>query len=213
MTHRQLLLLGSLFLVSACQSTEDQQLQQPNEAAAMEEIEEVVEEVVEEVLEERSLDGWSPETIALPPEFAPGLPAGEELLLFAPGMFDAEAEDFWSYVFVMSLDEGDLDAASLTDLFEEYYDGLLLAVGEGRGLDMGVDPASVHLSSDGDNRYHADIDMIEAFVTGERLDLNILIEVTPLGPDSSFLKVQASPQPANHEIWKSLSYAVESLEI
>ena len=45
--------------------------------------------------------GWKGETIDLPTKFAPGMKLrGLEKIRFAPGMFKADAKDFFSYVFV-----------------------------------------------------------------------------------------------------------------
>lgn len=66
-----------------------------------------------------SLDAWQAETFALPPAFAPELPAGAESLRFAPGWRDPSAENFWSYAFVMWIDEPAPDAARIGDLLEK----------------------------------------------------------------------------------------------
>lgn len=182
-------LLAPLFLVAACSAPSEEPLE----------------------LEPVSLEGWKTERIALPPSFAPSLPAGDELLLFAPGMFDPVAEDFWSYAFVMRVEQGDLDAAALSELFEVYYDGLMLAVGEGKGI--GSDPAQVDLRPAGDGRFEATVQLIEAFVTLEPMTLRVLIETEAEGPGRTHLRVQASPQPAGHGIWRSVAYAARTLEL
>ncbi len=148
---------------------------------------------------EALLASWQPETIRLPPEFAPGLPEGEEELRFAPGMFDAEAPDFWSYVFVMRLEEELGDEDSIARLLELYYDGLLSAVGGSRGLELPDDPATAHVRTVGEGRYEARIEMIDAFVTGEPITLRL--EVVSEG---TTLRFAASPQPEEHAIWASL---------
>jgi hypothetical protein len=50
--------------------------------------------------------GWRTETIAFPLDFAPSIAYhGEEQIRFAPGMFNAAAPDYFSYVFVWIVDE------------------------------------------------------------------------------------------------------------
>lgn len=160
-----------------------------------------------------SLDTWISEHLPLPPGFAPGMPAGDEMLLFAPGMFSAGAEDYWSYAFVMRIDEGYLDEERLTDIFEQYYDGLISAVAWSNNLDVGTDPATIELFKVEEGRYDAEIDLVDAFVTHEGIRLKARIELEDEGQDSSFLRVQVSPQEADHAIWRSLKFAAETLEL
>ena len=158
-----------------------------------------------------SLEGWGSERIALPPAFAPGMPAGDELLLFAPGMFDAEAEDYWSYVFVMRLEQGDMRSDQLAEVFEQYYDGLIAAVGKERGIEG--DPASVMLLKRGDGDYVANVSLIDAFVTMERIELRAVIRADSSFSDSTYLEVLVSPQPEGHPVWERLEVAVGLLEL
>lgn len=159
--------------------------------------------------------GWRPETIDLPPDFAPALPIGEELLLFAPGMFEAEAEDFWSYVFLMEINETNVDEASLTEMFELYYDGLIGMVGNSRGLSLPADPAQVNVAADRtrDGRFLGTIDTHDAFVTGEPLSLRLVIDVAPPRDGMTSMWIQASPHPEGHPIWSTLKSALGALEI
>jgi hypothetical protein len=159
-----------------------------------------------------SLQGWRSERIVLPPEFAPSMPPGEEILLFAPGMFEATADDFWSYAFLMQIEETGLNVQRLTQIFEAYYDGLLVAVGEGRA-EIGDDPASVHINSIGPNEYTATIRLIDAFVTDKPVDLNLRIQCEKIGDVSTLLRVQASPQSPDHSIWTGLAAAVQFLDL
>lgn len=157
------------------------------------------------------LSEWRPERIALPPGFAPDLPPGEELLLFAPGMFEAGSEELWSYVFLIRLEGAGLGAADLERFLELYYDGLIEAVGGSNGMDVGPDPAQVSLRSTGSSTYVAEIHLIDAFVTGEPIDLRVHVQVG--GERGEELRVQASPQPPEHPIWGALAQAAASLEL
>ncbi len=156
-----------------------------------------------------SLQDWRSERIALPPEFAPQLPSGDEILLFAPGMFVAEAPDYWSYAFLMRIDQDVPDATELTTLFERYFDGLLGAVG---GEEIGSDPAQVSLRQIGPGRYEGEVRLIDAFVTQQPVDLRLLVRSSTENGATS-LRVQASPQPREHAIWQSLAYVAHTLEI
>ena len=106
-------------------------------------------------LQEAAPRAWRDEIIDLPPDFAPGLPSGSELLFFAPGMFEEGAEDYWSYVFLMAIDEPVPDAERLCEILELYYNGLIAAVAEGAELDVGDDPATVEVKETGRGRFVA----------------------------------------------------------
>lgn len=159
-----------------------------------------------------SLEGWYREEIALPPQFAPDLPAGEEILLFAPGMFDADAEDFWSYVFLMQVREESMSEERILEVFELYYDGLILAVAEDRKEDVGDDPAQVQMKSLGQGVFEMEIDLVDAFVTMEPLHLNLIVEVAPMDLGGTLLRVRATPMEKEHKVWLQLNHALRSLK-
>lgn len=73
---------------------------------------------------------WKSETIKLPPGFAPSMKLkGAEHVRFAPGMFKANSDSFFSYVFAFEIEKGTkLDAASLKRELLAYYRGLSKAV-------------------------------------------------------------------------------------
>ena len=159
------------------------------------------------------LSEWRSEHITLPPEFAPSMPAGEELLLFAPGMFDQNSEDFWSYVFLMQIEWSNVDATRMTTLFEAYFDGLLLAVAKDRGEDIGTNPAHVNVQQLDAQHYSLEVLLVDSFVTLETIKLHILVETTAEATGGLLLLVQASPQPQEHNIWRELKAAVHSLTL
>ncbi len=159
-----------------------------------------------------SLEGWNSEVIELPSEFAPALPTGVESLRFAPGMFDASAEDYWSYAFVLWIDEPAPNAARIEELLELYYDGLLLLVADSKDRDIGDDPAQVTVAETSPGHFEAKIDLIDSFVTFEAVELRFLVEVAQESETKSKILCQASPQAEGHAVWRSLSAAVASIE-
>lgn len=158
-----------------------------------------------------SLDDWHREEIAMPPQFAPDLPAGEEVLMFAPGMFDPEDDGFWSYVFLMRVEESDLSEARILEIFELYYDGLLETVAADRNEHVGHDPAQVSLQSLGQGVYRLEISLMETFVTMESLLLHVWLEVQESEGAATELRVKASPQAEGHMIWEQLEVALKAL--
>jgi hypothetical protein len=159
-----------------------------------------------------SLEGWRRELIALPPEFAPAMPTGLEVLLFAPGMFEATAHDFWSYAFVMQVEDFEPNVPQLTELFEAYYDGLLIAVGDGRA-EIGNDPATVEITRLAEHEFSARVHLMDAFVTFKPIDLRLRIHCETGAAGATLLRVQASPQPTHHRIWTRLAAAAQSLDL
>ncbi|HEX2838296.1 MAG TPA: hypothetical protein VHN77_09245 [Phycisphaerales bacterium] len=154
-----------------------------------------------------SLAGWQSETFPLPPSFAPGLPTGTESLRFAPGWRDPKSENFWSYAFVLWIDEPAPDAARTDQLLEQYYDGLMAAFAEGKPLT----PAHVEVTRTAPHIFHARMHLTDAFATFKPIDLRLVIESRQEAPSRSTLRIQISPQPSTHPIWPSLDAAIASI--
>jgi len=158
-----------------------------------------------------SLEGWPSETFSLPPEFAPELPRGTESLRFAPGWRDPNAEGFWSYAFVMTIDEPAPHGARIDEILEYYYDGLMFTFASNRGRFAGSDPAQVEVRQTAPNRFTAKMHTVDAFATFEPIDIRFQVETVALGEDRSVVRIRLSPQPEEHAIWRSLQAAIESI--
>lgn len=119
--------------------------------------------------------GWRPENIELPPDFAPELPGGQELLWFAPGMFEPGAADYFTYVFELDFDEAvSVDIPSLEPLLAGYYRGLMTAVA---GSKREAGEVAVVLGEGADGRLLGRIEMTDEFTGGERLAVEIELEM------------------------------------
>ncbi len=137
--------------------------------------------------------GWRGETIDLPPEFAPTMSwKGREVLRFSPGMFKADAPDFFSYVFLLELDEGEPDWPSQLLL---YYPGLAREVSEGK-----IETSGFKVSLEGEESLTGTIDWVEPFTTRQAQTLHL--EISKLGPRRWF--VCASPADKDSAVWESL---------
>ncbi len=158
-----------------------------------------------------SLEGWQAETFPLPPGFAPGLPTGVESLRFAPGWRDPGAEGFWSYAFVMWIDEPAPDGARIRKLLEAYYNGLMAAFAGDKAKVISAAPARVSVAPAGPNRYEARMRLIDAFATFEPIELRVLIGTIAQPGARTALTIQVSPQPKEHAIWRSLSGAISDI--
>lgn len=159
-----------------------------------------------------SIEDWASATIELPPSFAPGLPKGLESLRVAPGWRDPEAEDFWSYAFVMWIDEPATDAAQIGAILNDYYDGLMTTFAKGAGRDIGKVPSQVEVVRAGPNRYEVQMRVVDGFATFKPIGVRILVEAIAESDASTTLRIQLSSQPKGHPIWRSLDAAIASIE-
>ena len=150
--------------------------------------------------------GWGGEVITLPPGFAPNMSTkGVEDIRFAPGMFKADAEDFFSYIFVITSTTGQqFDTAFIRSELLLYYQGLAKTVSKGS-----VDPSGFVWSltpKKGEAlkaAHTGKLDWIEPFATRKPQTLHFDIQVRAY-KTAEFLIVCVSPQTANHAIWSSL---------
>ena len=138
-------------------------------------------------------DDWKREVLVLPPDFAPELGwHGKECLRFSPGMFQAEAADFFSYTFILVLEEPKKD---LSDDLVGYYSGLSRAVMD----DPDLDPSWFRVTeSSGSYKLH----WFEPFATKSPQDLNLRVERFDEAGKVWF--VCASPADLERPIWKQL---------
>tara|TARA_R110002111_G_scaffold23938_6_gene53478 strand:- start:22598 stop:23362 length:765 start_codon:yes stop_codon:yes gene_type:complete len=159
-----------------------------------------------------NLDDWAPETFALPPGFAPDLPGGSESLLFPPGWRDPDSENFWSYAFVMSIDEQAPGIQRVQRLLELYYDGLMAVFASSKDKESLIKPAEIVIKQVKPAHYEATMHLIDAFATFEPRDIRVLIETVADGEEHSFVHIRVSSQSEGHVIWKSLAAAIERIK-
>jgi len=157
-------------------------------------------------------DGWRTETIPFPLEFAPELDySGVEELRFAPGMFDAEAEDFWTYAFVWWIDdESTIEPERVSRELEFYFSGLAEAVAESREFETGdagseVEMARVDREKSLAVDYVGTATVFDSFATKQSVHLNLRMVTLPCPTQPQQAVVfELSPQPFSHEIWSTL---------
>jgi hypothetical protein len=157
--------------------------------------------------------GWRSESIPFPLGFAPTLPyAGVEELRFAPGMFTAGSDEFWTYAFVWWL-QGDvaIDAAKLNADLAAYFSGLSVAVEQRENFDPHEAAAVAKLSpadstEAGVARWVGAVSAYDAFVTHARVELNLEVRVFRCAAqDRTVALFTVSPQPGGHVVWTKLA--------
>lgn len=166
---------------------------------------------------------WKGERITLPPAFAPTMKLkGIEEIRFAPGMFQAQADSFFSYAFVFSVSkEQELTEAVIQREILVYYRGLAESVlkGKGRAVDTGKFTFKLERakqatgvpeqlpSSTPITQYAGELDWVEPFVTGKPQLLHFEIHSWTLPSTArNYLFVCTSPKTRGETeaVWKAL---------
>ncbi len=154
-------------------------------------------------------EGWRSEGVDLPPAFAPELKLkGRAELQFGPGMFDKDADHFFTYVYAFRTEaEPKFDEDVITSSLLAYYQGLAKRVSRDRSVD--VDSFTLKLEkpeqqSDSVDAFTGQLVWTEPFATNAQQTLTLKIE-SRFDEDSkkNYLFVCASPSD-DEEIWKQL---------
>ena len=162
--------------------------------------------------------GWGKESIDLPPKFAPDMAwKGAEELRFAPGMFKADAADFFSYAFLLWVpDDQKIDPKTMEKDLLAYYCGLAKAVLEGKKqkADVGEFTLTIKDAKDksgkrpGGETYTAfvgELKWVEPFATGAAQTLRLEIHTWHSAKHKhNCVFICASPQPETADVWKTL---------
>lgn len=162
-------------------------------------------------------EGWKPETIPFPLDFAPRIRhSGFEVLRFAPAFFSPTAPGYFSYVFVWWLkDAKPIPAAALAAELNQYYEGLCSAVGKKK---FALDPSRyrVQLAAEESTlplwtAASGQAELYDAFTTGQPLSLRLHTYQRDC-PQSGYraVLVLASPQPESAPIWAELRARAEA---
>ncbi len=157
-------------------------------------------------------DNWEFERFNLPPGFAPGITyKGAEELRFAPGMFQKDSANYFTYVFVAELD--DVFGVSQTDIrdyLEKYYKGLCYGVAKDRKLVVDTTQITVAVEKQQTTTgkqtiYNASANIFGVFADGAPVKLNLEIKVLiNAARKKTYLLFIASPREKTDAIWKAL---------
>lgn len=164
-------------------------------------------------------EGWSGETISLPPGFAPDMKLkGTETIRFAPGMMKASSNSFFSYAFVFELQaKPELTQDVVKEEFLKYFRGLSKNVLNGKLPDLDLSQFTLELeqvksetkkssdapAADAPTQYTGILDWIEPFATRKPQKLNLEIR-TWAKNDRNYIFVCVSPQARDTAIWDQL---------
>jgi hypothetical protein len=169
--------------------------------------------------------GWRTERISLPPAFASTMSwKGHEDIRFAPGMFQQDKDDFFTY-FVLFWIEGKPDLANkpLAKEVAAYYQGLSKAVLKSRTPGKKADKVKISfrpVESEGkasdsvpDNTSDwrlAELQWTEPFTTAAPQKLSLKLKTGVVG-DHSFVIMLVSPS-EKKSVWKPLRKLADGLK-
>lgn len=166
--------------------------------------------------------GWRAERIPFPLGFAPSLKyTGFEELRFGPGMFQPQAESYWTYAFFWWV-KGDvaIDQASLNRDLLNYYLGLSRAVGGSRGFQIDPKAITVKLSpvpagkSATSPIFTGELRTYDAFATGKLLKLNIEVSRRYFKrADHTWVFFSVSPHDRDHALWRQMHGFRDSFQL
>ena len=154
---------------------------------------------------------WRFERIDFPLPFAPELKYdGFEELGFAPGMFNAKSDTYFTYIFAMKItNDVSIDGKLLKSLLETYFRGLCRTVAEGTDFDIDGSKISAKVREDHyearDSRHFTVLlDSFDPFVTGKAITLHLKMLVVVKSRNDHRIFAAVSPKPAEAPVWRLL---------
>ena len=175
---------------------------------------------------------WKGERIQLPPPFAPAMKLrGTEEIRFAPGMFDASSDTFFTYAFVFSVSK---DQELTPDVIQReilaYYRGLAEAILKRKGVNPEADKFTFKLEAAKEAagtpekvaasakavQYHGELKWMEPFVTAKPQVLHFEIQSwADPATSRNYLFVCTSPKPRGDAdaTWTELRKIRRSFEV
>lgn len=150
--------------------------------------------------------GWKTEVIPFPLDYAPEIAyQGLEELVFLPGMYKADDEQFFSFAFSWKIDT-EVEYLNISQLKQDltaYYVGLNKAVTKANSAEVDVDIKPVR---DGKWQYQGTINWQEPFITKKPQTINFkALSQYCLSQQQQRWYFIASPQSAEHIVWQQLS--------
>jgi len=155
---------------------------------------------------------WEFERFPLPPAFAPAITyKGVEELRFAPGMFVKDSSLYFTYVFVVQLENVvTISQAEIREYLLNYYRGLCGVTAKDRKLVIDTTQITVTVKEQrnlpaNEKIYNASANIFGVFADGAPVTLNLEIKVLTNSPGKrTYLYIIASPHEKTDPIWNTL---------
>lgn len=154
---------------------------------------------------------WRSEVIPFPLGFAPEIDLkGREELRFAPGMYKADADDYFSYTFLWWADgKVEVNEAMLQKHVLAYFTGLYKVVSKKQKKDISSFSVAVSAADkgtwypDASQHFTATAKWVDPFVTEKPVILNMKIAQWGC-QDQTAVFFLVSPQEQTHAVWKTM---------
>ena len=155
---------------------------------------------------------WEFERFPLPPSFAPAITyKGAEELRFAPGMFVKDSTLYFTYVFVVQLENVvTISQAEIREYLLNYYRGLCSVTAKDRKLVIDTTQITVAVEEQrnvpaNEKIYNASANIFGVFADGAPVKLNLEIKILTDSPGKrTYLYIIASPHEKTDPTWKTL---------
>lgn len=157
---------------------------------------------------------WKSEIIPFPIGFAREIDlAGFEELRFSPGWSDSTSTQFWTYMFVWYVEEGEeMTLDRLTSYMESYYDGLMGVGWENADGEKASDRTICEFYQT-ETGFAGTFNTFDAFFTKERIDLNM--QMTPLYCEKTkrdMFWFEITPSGFESAVWQDFEAVNSSLD-
>ena len=155
---------------------------------------------------------WEFERFELPPSFAPEITyKGAEELRFAPGMFNKDSANYFTYVFVAQIDKiTPISQKDVQNYLIWYYKGLCSITARDRKLSIDSTKITAEVKKrvtevSNETAYDATVNVFGVFADGAPVKLNMEITVVNNpATKKTFLVFLASPRDKKNPIWNDL---------
>jgi hypothetical protein len=154
---------------------------------------------------------WEFERFELPPAFAPEITyKGAEELRFAPGMFNKDSANYFTYVFVAQIDKiTSISQKDIQNYLVWYYKGLCSVTARDRKLSIDSTKITAQVkkkvTASNETAYDATVNVFGVFADGAPVKLNMEITVVNNpATKKTFLFFLASPLDKKDPIWNKL---------
>lgn len=154
-------------------------------------------------------DHWRKELIPFPLGFAPSLDyQGIEEIRFAKGWPTKSSEEFWSYKFMWYLDaDPELTEEKLQNDMAVYFDGIMSAVGKGKGIPQDSIVATNTLFLEVEpGVFKGKVITFDSFFLRDKVTLYFRVRSFYCEERGKYIAYfDASPQSADHRIWGEMN--------
>lgn len=156
---------------------------------------------------------WGFERYAFPIDFAPSIHyTGFEEIRFSPGMMDTSSAFYFTYIFVVALNDSiNLNEVSIADFLNRYYRGLSAEVAKGKKFNPDTIQMNAQVTELKNNNhtlklFDAEIPFFDTFSNGQKIQLTMEISTSfSKAKNRTYMTVLVSAaEKSKTEVWNKL---------